>query len=77
MPSYVITSNQSLFPNWTPDQVRRSGIAKAVKVSSREVNCTVYHVDVDQKGHFSKSLEYNVTESNEDEIWDDLIHSKV
>ncbi|KAF9037772.1 hypothetical protein BJ165DRAFT_1416932 [Panaeolus papilionaceus] len=40
---------QSLFPNWTPKQVKKSGIGPASEVIS---NAKIYYVDVDVHGRF-------------------------
>ncbi|KAF4613036.1 hypothetical protein D9613_011166 [Agrocybe pediades] len=44
---------QSLYPNWTPEQVRKSKIDKAIKQYRRDVRCVIHQVDVDENGLFA------------------------
>jgi hypothetical protein len=63
---------QSRFPNWTPDQVERSGINKAITKYNKSVPCVIYHVDVDTGGFFTDAGARPVDENNKDKLWDDL-----
>jgi len=55
---------QSLFPNWTPGQIKKSGIVEA---ASKSQVCTLYVVDVNQDGHFSEGDKIVVgTENSKD-----------
>jgi len=49
---------QSHFPNWTPLQVRKSGIKEA---SEKESTCDVYIVDVLKSGKFRPPVKHTVT----------------
>jgi hypothetical protein len=65
---------QSRFPNWTRDQVARSKIAEAV---IKRNPCTIYHVDVNSEGFFTDAGEISADDSNTEETWDIMIHTKV
>jgi len=58
---------QSLFPNWTPAQQRRSQISKIVDRSTD--TCVIRYVDVDEKGEFSPSEDLTVTSAGTDAHW--------
>ncbi|TDL18741.1 hypothetical protein BD410DRAFT_792924 [Rickenella mellea] len=60
---------QSIFPNWTPDQVQRSGIQAA---SMESEPCVVYEVDVLKDGNFQDPQEYKVSDTNKEEFWDEM-----
>jgi hypothetical protein len=62
---------KSLFPNWTEQQVRRSGISKAL-TERQEGPCTIYNVDVLDTGKFKRLGEYFVDKHNKDELWEIL-----
>jgi hypothetical protein len=62
---------KSLFPNWTKQQVRRSGIDKAL-TERQEGPCTIYNVDVWDTGKFKRPGEYFIDEHNKDELWEIL-----
>jgi len=62
---------KSLFPNWTEQQVRRSGINKAL-TERQEGPSTVYNVDVLDTGKFERPGEYFIGEHNKGELWEIL-----
>ncbi|KAF8218269.1 hypothetical protein K438DRAFT_1556156 [Mycena galopus ATCC 62051] len=65
---------QSLYPNWTPAQQRKSGITKIVeRVRER---CTIHPVHVWDTGIFTREEDQVVKEDNHDEYWEKL-HEKV
>ena len=45
---------QSLFSNWTPSQVKKSGIANAIKVKHEGSGCVIYYLDVNNNGVFQQ-----------------------
>jgi hypothetical protein len=49
---------QSHFPNWTPLQVRKSGIKEA---TGKECTCDIYAVDVLSSGKFEPPVKHTVT----------------
>jgi hypothetical protein len=49
---------QSHFPNWTPLQVRKSGIKEATE---KECRCDIYAVDVFSSGKFEPPVKHTVT----------------
>ncbi|KAJ7716036.1 hypothetical protein B0H14DRAFT_3901475 [Mycena olivaceomarginata] len=61
---------QSLFPNWTPAQQKKSGITK-VADHVRE-RCTIHHVYVLDTGIFTRGEDYVVTQENQEEYWEIL-----
>ncbi|KAK7039234.1 hypothetical protein VNI00_010139 [Paramarasmius palmivorus] len=67
---------QSRFPNWTPSQVYRSRIEKAIKEYRRDDDCRIYSVNVDTKGYFTDAGERTVTTDTQEEYWDFLINQK-
>ena len=58
---------QSLFPNWTSRQQKKSKISEVVDKSTGL--CTVHYVDVQQDGKFVSAGAHEVQESNVDEYW--------
>lgn len=64
---------QSLFPNWTAAQVRRSGLKGKVAGTH---TCVVHHVDVDNDGQFSDTERHTALHERIDEFWD-LMQRKV
>ncbi|KAJ7248211.1 hypothetical protein B0H12DRAFT_1123639 [Mycena haematopus] len=65
---------QSLYPNWTPAQQRKSGITKIVeRVRER---CTIHHVHVRETGVFSLEEDHVVEADNPDSYWKKL-HQEV
>jgi hypothetical protein len=62
---------QSLFPNWTQQQVDRSGISKALMERS-DGPCTIYHVDVLDTGKFQRAGELAICDQNKDQLWEIL-----
>ncbi|KAF5381593.1 hypothetical protein D9615_005537 [Tricholomella constricta] len=59
---------QSLFPNWTPAQQKRSRISKIVDKSTE--TCIIHYVDVDENGRFSTSEDLTVTYDRKDAHWE-------
>ena len=68
---------QSLFPNWTPAQVKKSKIGLAIKDYRRDVPCIIHHVDVDDNGYFRDADKYVSTESTIKESWEKIVESRV
>ncbi|KAJ7654800.1 hypothetical protein B0H17DRAFT_1021771 [Mycena rosella] len=62
---------QSLYPNWTPAQQQKSGIARVINHISREP-CTIHHVNVSDNGIFAPDADEEVTEDNKAEYWKKL-----
>ncbi|KAF7292873.1 hypothetical protein MIND_01186300 [Mycena indigotica] len=68
---------QSRFPNWTPSQLRRSRIQKAIMDYNKSAQAAIYYVDVDSEGVFKDSGKFVAREKEdapEDELWDQLIN---
>ncbi|KAG6918782.1 hypothetical protein DXG01_011533 [Tephrocybe rancida] len=59
---------QSLFPNWTPAQQKRSRISKVVE--RVHDTCTIHYVDVNEKGEFAMSESMVVPPSGTDAHWE-------
>lgn len=68
---------QSLFPNWTPAQVKKSKISIAIKDYRRDVACIIHYVNVNDNGYFIDAGKYVATESNIRESWDSIVESRV
>ncbi|KAJ7471291.1 hypothetical protein B0H11DRAFT_2283318 [Mycena galericulata] len=62
---------QSLYPNWTPAQQEKSGIAKIIQHVPRET-CTIHHVNVLKTGVFTSDEDDVVTDETQDEYWKKL-----
>jgi hypothetical protein len=62
---------KSLFPNWTQQQVERSGISKTL-TERHEGLCTIYNIDVLQTGKFKRPGDCFIGEQNKDEFWEVL-----
>jgi hypothetical protein len=60
---------QSLFPNWTSQQVGRS--AMLVK-AGQQSHCHMYYLDVGDDGRFADTREIEVKEGDEIKLWDVL-----
>lgn len=70
---------QSLFPNWTFSQQKKSGIARVIRrQGSAAKPCSVYKLDIREDGTFhSGGAPQNVGQSEgKDEFWNSL-HEKV
>ncbi|KAJ7135427.1 hypothetical protein C8R43DRAFT_1020979 [Mycena crocata] len=67
---------QSRFPNWTPSQVRRSRIHRAINEYNRDAASTIYYVDVDSNGFFTDSDKVVTTNDTKDQFWDTLINEE-
>lgn len=62
---------QSQFPNWTPYQVERSGIGKMIRDGpSRPCGSVIYHIDVNDDGHFSEPASHYVGDENKRKFWE-------
>jgi len=59
----------SCFPNWTMFQVKKSKILNAVECYDRRRPCTLFYVDVDDKGRFSCAKETVIRENEVDQSW--------
>jgi len=68
---------QSRFPNWTRRQVVKSRIYAALTEYSKDVNCKLHRVDVDQDGFFTNPGPLVAEPGKEKEAWDKLITDKV
>ncbi|SJL10696.1 uncharacterized protein ARMOST_14088 [Armillaria ostoyae] len=66
---------QSLFPNWSPSQVERSGILDVIEKYNRSIPCTIHRVDIDDRGYFTDPGKYELTEQAKDASWEFLIQS--
>ncbi|PBK90741.1 hypothetical protein ARMGADRAFT_1082467 [Armillaria gallica] len=64
---------QSRFPNWSPSQVKRSGILDVIENYNRNIPCTIHRVDVDDRGYFTDPGKYEITEQTKDASWEFLI----
>lgn len=68
---------KSRFPNWTDSQVERSGIAAAIREHNGTSPCTIYHVDIDERGKFMDREKLSTKEINNDELWQVIIEAQV
>ncbi|KAK0219642.1 hypothetical protein EDD85DRAFT_780368 [Armillaria nabsnona] len=68
---------QSRFPNWSPSQVKRSGILDVIEKYNRTIPCTIHRVDVDNRGYFTDPGKYEITEQTKDAPWEFLIQPHV
>ncbi|KAG6857494.1 hypothetical protein H0H87_002119 [Tephrocybe sp. NHM501043] len=57
---------QSLFPNWTPSQVKRSKIEEAIQYSPE--NCVIRFIDISNNSDFTPG-ETIVRRKHEDDLW--------
>ncbi|KAJ7164984.1 hypothetical protein C8R46DRAFT_1097786 [Mycena filopes] len=67
---------QSRFPNWTPAQVRRSRIHRAITDYNKAEPSTIHHVDVDLNGFFTDSGKVVTNDNTKEELWNTLINEK-
>ncbi|KAJ6511364.1 hypothetical protein C8R47DRAFT_963701 [Mycena vitilis] len=65
---------QSRFPNWTPAQVQRSRIHRAITDYDKDEPSTIFYVDVDSNGFFTDSGTFVATEDTKEELWNTLIN---
>ncbi|KAF7377803.1 hypothetical protein MSAN_00203700 [Mycena sanguinolenta] len=65
---------QSLYPNWTPAQQRKSGITKIVEHNRQR--CTIHRVYVRETGKFTLERDDVVEPDNPDDYWEKL-HQEV
>lgn len=70
---------QSLYPNWTPSQVKKSSIVKVIAHYARDTPCVIHQVDVNDCGLFHVPDPGKVVSSddNVDETWEHLINTQV
>lgn len=70
---------QSLYPNWTPNQVKKSQIEKAVKHYRRHVPCIIHQVDVNEDGIFQVPNPGTITSTDNKvrQTWEDVIRLEV
>ncbi|KAJ3573123.1 hypothetical protein NP233_g2634 [Leucocoprinus birnbaumii] len=61
----------SLFRNWSPSRLVRSGIARLLSERDGTAfpKCDIYYVDVNSEGRFSKPSKYEVSSQNTKEFW--------
>ncbi|TFK31450.1 hypothetical protein BDQ12DRAFT_694126 [Crucibulum laeve] len=64
---------QSLFPNWTQAQVKKSKIYTAIHEYNRHRTCIIHHVDVNGNGIFTDSGEISTQDKQDDEIWQMIV----
>ncbi|KAK0230350.1 cora-like Mg2+ transporter protein-domain-containing protein [Armillaria fumosa] len=64
---------RSRFPNWGDSQVQRSGICDAINKYNHDVPCMIYRLDIDNRGYFMDSGNYEVTEQTKGAFWERLI----
>ncbi|KAJ7715723.1 hypothetical protein DFH07DRAFT_974106 [Mycena maculata] len=67
---------QSLYPNWTPAQQKKSGISKVINGGDTHVSresCTIHHVNVLANGIFTPDADHVVTDDTKEEYWKELL----
>lgn len=62
---------QRQFPNWLPEQLKRSGITKAIQ-DMPEAPCVIRHLDVSENGHFQHGRLHAIFDRQleRDEFWE-------
>ncbi|KAF7333608.1 hypothetical protein MSAN_02413000 [Mycena sanguinolenta] len=65
---------QSLYPNWTPAQQRKSGITKIVEYDRQR--CTIHRVYIRETGEFTSEKDHVVEPDDPDDYWEKL-HEEV
>ncbi|KAJ6591097.1 hypothetical protein DFH09DRAFT_1138560 [Mycena vulgaris] len=65
---------QSKFPNWTPSQVRRSRIHRAITEYNKIAPSTIHYVDVNSNGFFTDAGKFVTTDETKEELWNTLIN---
>lgn len=68
---------QSRFPNWTPSQVKKSKIHKAITEYRRDVDCICHHVDVNHHGLFTDAAKIVAAYGDEGATWEQFVHAVV
>jgi hypothetical protein len=70
---------QSRFPNWSHNQVTRSGIQDAIDGYDRSKKCVIYKLDVDSSGifHRANALVLLDGDASLDNEWGRLMDDKV
>ncbi|KAF8194202.1 hypothetical protein BJ912DRAFT_901347, partial [Pholiota molesta] len=65
---------QSLYPNWTPSQIRKSQIAQAISDYRRDISCVIHQVDVTEEGlfHVPHPGEIISTDNIVNDTWEQL-----
>ena len=66
---------QSLFPNWTEPQVKKSGILEAINKNSTLIS-SIFRIDVDHTGFFTNAGKIEALHSNDSdaEIWEMFVN---
>ncbi|KAL0959095.1 hypothetical protein HGRIS_014393 [Hohenbuehelia grisea] len=60
---------QSLYPNWTPEQQKRSKVSKLLAKRDSKEQCLVYRLDVSIYGMFHPLETLVVNEETQDPVW--------
>ena len=68
---------QSLFPQWTEGQSRKTKIHEAIHNTPKNELCTCYQLDVDMQGFFNSAGKITAAYGDEDLIWEQMIHEQV
>ena len=68
---------QSLFPQWTTQQIRKANIYEAVHNSPEHKPCICYRLDVDKNGFFTNFKEMIAKYGDENMVWDQMIREQV
>ncbi|KAF9462507.1 hypothetical protein BDZ94DRAFT_1322516 [Collybia nuda] len=61
---------QSLFPNWTRGQQKKSRISKIVSRPFDHRDCVIHYVDIAEDGNFAATEDLSVGDANKDAHWD-------
>ncbi|EAU84063.2 hypothetical protein CC1G_06925 [Coprinopsis cinerea okayama7 len=67
---------QSLFPNWTEYQVKRSKIYDAIHNYPQGRDCKIRYVDVNSEGLFTDAGEFTANDQNNEATWDWIVHDQ-
>lgn len=65
---------QSLFPNWTEPQVKKSGIFRAIEGNSTASTSILHRIDVDHTGIFTDAGKIEALRGNDAEIWEMFVN---
>ncbi|KDR77305.1 hypothetical protein GALMADRAFT_440828 [Galerina marginata CBS 339.88] len=70
---------QSLYPNWTPGQVEKSKIKKAIEEYRHDISCVIHRVDVDRNGLFDVPNPSQIVSNDKNlaDTWEAIINSNV
>ncbi|KAF5350703.1 hypothetical protein D9756_008753 [Leucocoprinus leucothites] len=66
---------QSLYPNWTHTQVKKSKIFEAIERQQNK-NCVSYYIDVDENGHFKDAEKLVAKPREAEDTWKTLLDIK-